>query len=308
MSSSSTSERLRPFTLVLAGGGARGFAHIGVLRALEALGYRPAALVGVSMGAVVGVTYALRPDWYQALLSMDTSTFPKPLPAADTAATGRKLRAWFARAQVVYDMVRDWGPGRYALSAGRHLLHELTQGRLLEETRLPVAVSTTDLRSGQRYVIYSGRAEEALYASSALAGVLPPLRRGNRLLADGAYADIAPVDVARGFGNPVVIAVDPGQALTPAEVHNGYQALLRAMEICHLRHADARLGLADLVLRPPFRHTIDTFDFEARRECVAAGWRVVRQHRQVLARLLQAPHGPPPRPGTTPSPPSVAAH
>ncbi len=59
--SSSEHRPHRPFTLVLAGGGARGFAHVGVLRALEADGYRPSALVGVSMGAAVSVGYALRP-------------------------------------------------------------------------------------------------------------------------------------------------------------------------------------------------------------------------------------------------------
>ena len=67
-----------PFALVLSGGGARGFAHVGVLRALEARGLRPAAVVGVSMGAVVATTYALRDDWYSALLAMDTRAFTRP--------------------------------------------------------------------------------------------------------------------------------------------------------------------------------------------------------------------------------------
>jgi len=61
----------RPFGIVLAGGGARGFAHVSVLRALEHDGLVPSVVVGVSMGAVVGVTYATRDDWYDALLSVD---------------------------------------------------------------------------------------------------------------------------------------------------------------------------------------------------------------------------------------------
>lgn len=68
-----------PFALVLAGGGARGFAHVGVLHALHHYGYAPSAIVGVSMGAVVGVTYALNPDWYVQLLTMNTTGFPEPL-------------------------------------------------------------------------------------------------------------------------------------------------------------------------------------------------------------------------------------
>jgi NTE family protein len=200
-------------------------------------------------------------------------------------------------------MVYGWGLGVRALGAGRRLLGDLTGGRKLEDSRIPLAVSTTDLYSGHRYVLRAGSAADALYASAALAGVLPPLQRNGRLLADGAYADIAPIDVARAFGHPVVIAVDPGQALASTNIGNGYQALMRAMEICHLRHADARFAGADLVLRPAFRRTIDTLDFDARRACIAAGVRAVRRHRDILERLLSTAPGDPPslgglRPGT----------
>ena len=285
----------RPFTLVLAGGGARGFAHVGVLRALEADGYRPAALVGVSMGAAVSVGYALRPDWYSALLAMDTGAFPAPMPTAEQQLRARRLGARFA-----YRLLTGWGIGTPAREAGLQALRTLTLGQPLEDARVPVAVSTTDLRGGRRHVIRTGDAAEAVYASVALAGVLPPLERDGLLLADGAYADLAPVGVARDMGPPVVIAVNPGQALAGAEVRNGLQALRRATEVCNLSHADAGFEQADLVLRPTFRRTIDTLDFEARRECVAAGARVVRAHRTVLATLLdpEAPPLPAPSPST----------
>ncbi len=277
----------RPFTLVLGGGGARGFAHAGVLRALEHEGYRPSAIVGVSMGAVVGVTYALRPDWYTALLAMDTGAFPGPLSVHETKGLRERAQVLVSYAQAARDLLYDWGPGVHALAEGKDLLRTLTQDQNLEACRLPVAVSTTDLNSGKRHVIHTGNAAEALYASSALAGVLPPLPDGDRLLADGAYADIAPIDVARSFGFPLVLAVDPGQALLTMEVKNGYQALMRAMEICHIQHADMCFAAADLVLKPPFPRTIDTLDFGARRTCTAAGIRAVRQHRPALAALLR---------------------
>lgn len=68
----------RPFALVFGGGGARGFAHLGVLRALERDGYHPERIVGVSMGAPVGVTYASRLDWYDAVLAISIRDFPGP--------------------------------------------------------------------------------------------------------------------------------------------------------------------------------------------------------------------------------------
>lgn len=281
------------FTLVLCGGGARGFAHAGVLRGLEAYGFRPGAIVGVSMGSVVGVTYALRDDWYDALIGMDTRAFPRPLRSrtGPNPTLVEQLRTLVAYARAVRDMLSGWGMGITALHSGKALIEKLTGGRTLGNARIPVAVSTTDLKSGRRHVVATGDAAEAIYASSALAGVLPPLVHKGRLLADGAYTDIAPIDVARTFGHPIVIAVDAGQELASSDVSNGYEALMRAIEICHLRHADARFAAADLVLRPPFRRTIETLDFDARRECIAAGLRAVRINRSILDEMLGSAHG-----------------
>jgi NTE family protein len=283
-----TAHRYKPFALVLAGGGARGFAHLGVLRALEAAGYRPAALVGVSMGAVVSAGYCLRPDWYSATLAMDTSAFPAPMPTDQQQSASRRYRwrARWLRLRLVYGALTGWGVGVPARSAGIRALRTLTLGRKLDDARLPLAVCATDLRGGRRHVMRTGDASEALYASVALAGILPPLERDGLLLADGAYADVAPVDVARAFGHRVVIAVNPDQEPATADIRNGLQALQRAMEICNLSHAGARFRQADLVLNPLFRRSVDMLDFAARRECVAAGIRAVRAQRKIIAALL----------------------
>lgn len=285
----------QPFTLVLAGGGARGFAHLGVLRALEAAGYRPAALVGVSMGAVVSAGYCLREDWYSAVLAMDTGAFPAPMPTEEQQRTSRRHR-WLARwlgLRMVYRALTGWGVGVGARPAGVRALRTLTQGRALQDARLRLAVCVTELRSGRRHVLRTGDASDALYASVALAGILPPLERDGMLLADGAYADIAPVDVARDFGNPIVIAINPGQEPVTVDIRNGLQALRRAIEICNFSHASARFREADLLLTPDFRRSVDMLDFAARRDCVAAGMRAVRAQRKTIAALL-APRAAPP--------------
>jgi NTE family protein len=283
-----SSARPAPFVLVLSGGGARGFAHVGVLRALEGLGLRPAAVVGVSMGAVVAATYALRDDWYSALLAMDTRAFPRPFRTVGIgqAPLRARLGMLFDYGRAIRDMFLGWGLGTPALFAGARLLRLLTLGRNLEDGRIPVAVCATDLRAGARVVLRSGSASAAAYASSALAGVLPPLRRGEQLLCDGAYADVAPIDVGRSFGHPVVVAVDAGQSLVSREIRSGFQALTRAAEICQMTHAHLHFKQADLVLAPTFGRTIDTLGFSARRECVAAGVRSVRRHEAVLRQLL----------------------
>ena len=278
----------RPFTLVLSGGGARGFAHVGVLRSLESSGYRPDAIVGVSMGAVVGATYALRLDWYRALVDMATDQLAGPhhTPGDGELSLSAKVRALFSYPHVAWDMYFGWGVGIHSLTAGTDILRTLTGDRDLEDGRVPIAVCATDLLAGERVVMRQGPAAEAMYASSALAGVLPPLQHGGRLLADGVYADIAPIDVARELGPPTVIAVDAGQSVPSPAIRNGFQALMRAVEICHQHHARLRFDEADLVLRPEFIKAIDTLDFSAKRECIASGLRAVRINRARLRDVL----------------------
>ncbi len=273
--------------MVLAGGGARGYAHLGVLRALQHLGFAPAGLVGVSMGAVVAATYALREDWYEALLSADLSGFPQP--NRQPSSRGEQppaIRRALDHAHTAWNMVTGWGAPAHVGEAGRAFLTGLLGSKELGEGRIPVVVCATDLHSGARIPFRSGSAAAAVYASSALAGILPPAVEGDRVLVDGTYADVAPVDLARSMGCPVVIAVDPGQVPGAGPITNGLQAVMRSVEICHHGHAHARLSEADLVLRPPFARYIDVLEFEARRECVAAGVAAVRARRHDLERTL----------------------
>ena len=172
------------------------------------------------------------------------------------------------------------------MDAGRAVLTELLGNRRLEDLSIPTVVSATDLRAGRRQILTSGLASDAVYASAALAGVLPPAIVNGSVLADGAYSDIAPIDVARSMGVPIVIAVDPGQLSAVPPLRNGLQAVVRAMEICHHRHADLRFQSADLVLRPAFRRSVDTLDFSAKRECAAAGMRAARAARRGIVSLL----------------------
>ncbi len=174
------------------------------------------------------------------------------------------------------------------MRAGRAALRELFGGADLTEGRVPVAVSSTDLLSGERVVIREGPAADAVYASSALAGVFPPERRGPRLLADGAYTDICPIDVARDLGCECIVAVNPGWLRVVEGVDTGLQAILRATEICYLHHSSLRFEEADVVIKPPFRRAIETLEFAAYRECIAAGMRGVRERSEALTRMRGA--------------------
>ncbi len=245
------------------------------------------------MGAVVGVAYAMREDWYRAVLDLELSDFPGATGDPDGRGSRllHRVRSAATTARVVLSMFRDWGPAAKAQKAGLKELRGLVGQAPLDRSRIPVAVTATDLRGGGRVVVRTAPADDAVYASGALAGVLPPLELGDWLLADGAYTDLAPVDVAREMETSAVIAVDAGWLDRAGEIRNGFRAIIRAMEICHRQHAHLRFAEADLTLRPRFRRDIDTLEFSARRECAAAGIRVVREERQALRALL-APEDP----------------
>jgi NTE family protein len=239
------------------------------------------------MGAIVAATYALREDWYEALVRVDLSgSRDAPRGLRSIGAPRAAIRRAWSYAHTTWNMVTGWGAPGETVEAGREALDELLGGGRLDEGRVPITVCATDLRSGTRVEFSSGPAAPAVLASSALAGVLPPVERDGFLLVDGVYADVAPVDVARRMGDSVVISIDPSQGAGGESFTNGLQVVMRAMEICHLTHAHLRIDAADLVLRPVFNGPIDVLDFDARRECVVAGIRVVRACRAEIERAL----------------------
>lgn len=277
--------RHRPFALVLCGGGARGAAHAGVLHALEHDGLRPAAIVGVSMGAIVGATYALNPDWYRAYVNVDLSQVPgigRESPAERTS----RLRAVLASGRALRHMLQRWGPFTHARPAMEAVLETLTLGRRIEEARIPFVAVATDLVTGRRVVLDRGSAAAATYASSALVGLLPPSGVDGALLADGAYADLVPVDLARALGGEAVIVVNPNPGPPAPVPRNGLQAIARAMEIAVGHRALDRLREADLELPVPFPFPIGGTDFSHHRRCIAAGVRAVRMRRAAIRTLL----------------------
>ncbi|HZP70954.1 MAG TPA: patatin-like phospholipase family protein [Pseudolabrys sp.] len=172
--------------LALGGGAARGFAHIGVIRTLEAQGIVPDVIVGTSIGAVVGGCYAAK--------GMD-----------DLENWARKLTV---RGVLGYLDISLSGSG---LISGGHLATRLEEG--LKDSRiddLPIrfAAIATEFNTGHEIWLTRGRLSDALRASYALPGIFPPVLIGGRWLVDGALVNPVPVSAARALGARVVIAVN----------------------------------------------------------------------------------------------------
>jgi len=172
--------------LALGGGAARGFAHIGVIRALEAHGIVPDVIVGTSIGAVVGGCYAAK--------EMDN--------------LDRWARTLTVRGVLGYLDISLSGSG---LIGGGHLAAQLETG--LKESRvedLPIrfAAIATEFNTGHEIWLTRGRLSDALRASYSLPGIFPPVRIGGRWLVDGALVNPVPVSAARALGARLVIAVN----------------------------------------------------------------------------------------------------
>lgn len=271
--------------LVLSGGGARGFAHVGVLRALNHLGIYPDLIAGVSMGAAVGATYALNDDWYDALIDMDISGFP-PLPDFSTPGVFNYVKNLRVAQKAITGMYFGWGVGQPTADWGREVLSKLTLNKHLDAGRIPIFATATDIVSGERVTFGSGPATDALYASAALAGILPPAEIDGRLLVDGGYSDLAPVDVVRDAGADVVIVIDTATNLVQQRPTNGVQAMIRALEICQNEHTHLRNKSADLVIRPVIDPPVGVLEFRHKRRCAAAGVRAILRARSALLALV----------------------
>jgi NTE family protein len=272
--------------IVLGGGGVRGLAHVGVLNALARAGVAPDVIVGVSMGALVGATYAAREDWREALETVGRERLPSFAEAEEEGLALARMRSLVRSARRLAPTVWTWGRQgyeEYGRSTLRALLGDVAA---FEDLRVPLAVTSTDLLAGERIVITEGDLVSAVLASGAIPGLARPVVRDGRTLIDGGFVDPAPVDVARDLGADVVIAVHVGQHAGPLETDTWAMTLLRGLEIGQRRFADERLAHADLVLRPDFGERVNVLNVSAVTDVVRCGNVCARANLDALRALL----------------------
>ncbi|MDP9728450.1 patatin-like phospholipase family protein [Alicyclobacillus tolerans] len=170
--------------LALGSGGAKGFAHVGVIKALEEAGITIDYISGSSMGALIAAFYAT---------GMRT-VFMEQL------ATTLRWRHWVDFTVPKMGMVNG--------EKVKQMVHMLTKGQNIEQAKIPLAIVATDLLSRQRVVFTHGNIAEAVRASIAIPGVFVPVFTENAVLVDGGVLDRVPIEAVRNLGASKVIAVD----------------------------------------------------------------------------------------------------
>ena len=300
----------RRIGLALGSGAARGWAHVGAIRALEERHIRADYVAGTSIGALVGAAYAagnidvlegeiLRLDWKRVLYFFSDPSFHR-----SGLVDGKKI-ADFLRSQV--------------------------SGFDMESLPTPIHVVATDLTSGKEVCLVSGDIIDALRASFAIPGIFTPVEMNGTILVDGGLVNPLPVGVARGMGSDFVIAVDVGRATTGSttppvlqthETNNDcnrdsssssvgvqllkslsdlidtldiaplaalrrrsqkmplphvFEVLMASINIMEMGITETRLKTepADLLIRPALGH-IGFFEFNRAEEAIAEGYRAMK--------------------------------
>jgi NTE family protein len=232
--------------LALGGGAARGFAHIGVIKALEAQGIVPDIVVGTSAGSVVGALYA-------------------------SGMSGFDLQK--VALQMEEEMVADWTlPDRGVLKgeALQAFINQKVSNRSIQQMPKPLGVVATDLQSGELVLFRRGNTGMAVRASSAVPGMFQPVEISGRDYVDGGLTSPVPAQSARAMGADFVIAVDISNVGRGDKLAGTLDVLLQTFSI--MGHAISRRELedADVVIRPRTA-AVSSTDFAGRHLAILEG-------------------------------------
>jgi NTE family protein len=251
-------------TLALGGGFSRGFAHLGVLEVLEQEQMPVAAIVGTSIGGLLGAAYA------------------DGIPVRDLCSLGRQVK--------IRDFLRfrhnEGGASEHKKDCLGNFVREwFTAGRI-EELRIPTAIVTTNLDTGAPFVMTKGPIETAVRATCAFPGLVKPVEYEGHLLADGCIAAPVPTQIAARIGGGCVVGV----SVTSAESTPSPETVVRVLD-SHWRAANRMAPEpwsrdADILIEPEVRH-IGWNDFARVDEAFSAGAEAMRRALPHLREMLE---------------------
>lgn len=254
--------------VVLGGGSARGFAHIGVVKGLESHGIRPDLVVGCSAGSLVGAFWA-----------------------AGFSGDRMEELALRVRDSEIIDVVQGNSPrGMVTGQSLQNFVNQALRGRGIESFPTPFAAVATRYPAGDLAVLRSGDPGFAVRASCSIPGVFVPAAQGGQEYLDGGLISPVPVRTARQLGADVVVAVDVGGADPGGDQQGGlFEVLQRSFEIMSQSLRTNEVATADIAIRPDVGR-ISSTDFASRKVFIAAGFLAAQRLGPViLERLAAAP-------------------
>lgn len=260
--------------LALGGGGARGLAHVGALKVLAEAAIRPDYIAGTSIGAIIGAWLALG----------------KPLDELEALCLS------FDRSKAWREFV-DIGNPRYSFLAGKKVkrfVQNIFGRKQFSDCQIPLAIVATDLANGQEVIIRQGSLAQAILASVAIPGLLPPVQIDGRYLVDGGSTNITPASVVSQLGAKIIIALDlsvqPSAHFTAQPTL--FTTLIQSYTIIREQSIKYQLsqikgsGRQLIFVQPIFTDIVDTFQFDQITEFIKLGEEALRRRLKTIKQAL----------------------
>ena len=252
--------------LALGGGAARGFAHIGVIKVLEANGIKPNIIVGTSAGSVIGSIYASgisASELQQIAIDLDEAT----------------ITDW------TNPFVGKLG-GMIKGDALQNKINVLVKNRSIEQMKIPLAIVATDLKTGNPILFQRGDTGQAVRASSSVPGIFMPTNILGKEYVDGGLSSPVPIKFTRTLGADIVIAVNISAEPSDQSVSGILGTLLQTTTIMGRSITSWELPLADVVVVPQLPQMKGT-DFKSRNAAILAGEIAMQQNISQLKNKIE---------------------
>lgn len=284
---------MKKFGLALGGGGARGLAHIGVLKVLEQNKIKIHSVTGCSMGAIIGGLYAYYGNANQVeTFILEIINHPKfiELGIEKLSENNNKLdKNYFEQ---FYDYIGKRVQALKALNRLSYFDEELTNEMYkvipdvpIENFKIKFSAIATDLLSGEEINFTNGSLRKAIQASSAIPGIFPPVKYQNYFLIDGSASESVPAAKVRDLGADRVLAVDVTREIKIIEEpQNVFEILYRAEDISSYHLSMLRLREANLVISPSVKN-LSWADFDKAELIISAGEKAAKDNLDNILKL-----------------------
>lgn len=233
--------------LVLGSGGARGYAHIGVLQVLEQKGIKPDFIVGTSAGSLAGVLYSAKQS------AQSVYDIAQELKVSDIREFDVGLQGFFAGEKIA------------------EFVNKQINFQKLEELKTPVYIVATRLDNGEQTIFNYGDAGQAVQASISIPSMFAPVKIGQYEYVDGGLVSPVPVKVAKQLGADMVIAVNILAQPNYTKTTNMWGLFNQNINIMQNKMADEEMKYAEIVIQPDVREKSHVFDIKTRNNMIQAG-------------------------------------
>lgn len=282
------------FGIALGGGGARGLAHIGVLKVLDSEGIKINYITGCSIGAVVGGLYAhfgsaLKVEKFihnliehPKFIELGIEKLNKRTNAPDK----NYFEQFLDYIEVRFQALKSLNRLSYFDEESTKAIYQIFPDVLVENLQIKFSAIATDLLSGEEVNFTKGNLRDVIRASSAIPGIFPPVEYENYFLVDGSASESVPAGKVREIGADRVLAVDVTRSLKAVnQPNNIFDILFRTEDITSYHLNVLRLREADLVIRPQVKQ-LTWADYDKVDEIISAGEMTTKANLHEIKKLV----------------------